>query len=555
MSPRGLLTTVVVVGVVIRTWVISRGWFYWDDFILTAEVRSQPLSELLLSSHDGHLMPGSWLLLWAIDALSGGAYSWPVAVAVLAALTAAAAAAFGYAAWTIAPRHAWWITGLYLINPLLLPTSTWLAAAVNSLPLQALAAVWLAHGWRFQRRRRVVDLVVIVVAVVAACLFSERALLLAPVSAVIVLLWVGPGRRGGWAPVVIAFIAPVVAWLAIYLSTVGDPVEVTQRSASLGAIVTSGYFNGFAATLVGGPWGWSRWHPGPPFAAASVLGAALGGAAVVALAAWAYAKRSLAPVAVALAYPLLPLAALYWVRSGQGTAVEIALTLRHFSEVLVLVGLTVAAAMRRSGHRAAGRLPAFTGPAVALAVAGSSLVSVVTYTLVWQDQPARSYFATLTSQQAQQEVTLLDQQLPPEILTPVAEPYHWLSWHIDGVSDYTHTPTVIDAAGAIVPAELMPMRATALEPGCVAPRVTRVLTLDGPLVERDWVLRLNVLAEAVDQVTVALETSEEPVVVDVQPGMQQVHVRLVGGGNTVLVGAENTPLCLGRSEVGQLLPR
>ncbi|NLF90978.1 MAG: hypothetical protein GX570_06490, partial [Corynebacterium marinum] len=33
------LVTVLVAGLVLRAWVVSRGWFYWDDLILLAQAR------------------------------------------------------------------------------------------------------------------------------------------------------------------------------------------------------------------------------------------------------------------------------------------------------------------------------------------------------------------------------------------------------------------------------------------------------------------------------------------------------------------------------------
>ena len=38
-----VLVAVLVAGLVLRAWVASRGWFYWDDLILLAQARESGL--------------------------------------------------------------------------------------------------------------------------------------------------------------------------------------------------------------------------------------------------------------------------------------------------------------------------------------------------------------------------------------------------------------------------------------------------------------------------------------------------------------------------------
>ncbi|MDO5454744.1 MAG: hypothetical protein Q4F37_07090, partial [Corynebacterium sp.] len=111
------------------------------------------------------------------------------------------------------------------------------------------------------------------------------------------------------------------------------------------------------------------------------------------------------------------------------------------------------------------------------------------------------------------------------------------------ISDSTTAPALVDGSGGLVDAELYPMRATGAEcgPGTFA--------LDGPLMERDWVLRLNYFAEDDGEIAVALDG--EAVTVPVEAGLHQVHVALTGGGQELRVDGE---VCLGRSEVGVLAP-
>ncbi|HZK31421.1 MAG TPA: hypothetical protein VFC72_00730, partial [Corynebacterium sp.] len=258
--------------------------------------------------------------------------------------------------------------------------------------------------------------------------------------------------------------------------------------------------------------------------------------------AWSLWRRQLAPVLV-LAYPALSFLALAAARSGPATAAEITQTLRHFAEVTVLIALTCGIiAARRAGNT---RWLVAVGGLLAL----SSLVSAVTYAQSWSQQPAREYFITLRAGFAERSEPILDQSVPLDVLLPVAHPYNRLSVLLGEpqVSDSTMAPALVDGSGNLVDAELFPLRATGPEPGCVAG--SESIALDGPLLERDWVLRLNYFAEEDGELDVALDGAA--VTVPVLKGLHQVHVQLVGGGQEFWLDGE---VCLGRSEVGLLAP-
>ena len=530
MRRPGTVAALVLLGVAVRVVVAAQGWFYWDDLILLAQARETPLGELLLRSHDGHLMPGSWLLIWLFATLVDG-LNWPAALTALAAGQLLAAGAVAYAAWRICPRQAWWVTGLYVLAPVTLPVTTWLAAAVNSLPLHAACAVWLAHGWLYLRRGRPADAVIAAVAVLAAGFFSERVIFLAPFTVLLLLAW-GPATR--WLRLTAALVVPAAGWAIAYLATVGDP----RVSEGGGELFVQGYLRAFLPTLVGGPWDWERWHPGPPFATPPGAAIVLGVLAAVALLGWSIWRRHAAPLLV-LAYPLLPFLALAVARSGPDTAAEITQTLRHFAEVAVLMALTAGVLAAQDP-----RPPRWT-PVLGVVLAASSLFSTVTYAQAWAEQPAREYFAALRASFDGREEPILDQAVPLEVLLPVAHPYNRLSALLGPpqISDSTTAPALVDGSGGLVDAELYPMRATGAEcgPGTFA--------LDGPLMERDWVLRLNYFAEDDGEIAVALDG--EAVTVPVEAGLHQVHVALTGGGQELRVEGE---VCLGRSEVGVLAP-
>lgn len=528
------LLATVIVGVGIRAIVTAQGWFYWDDLILMARVQETGLPRLLLEPHDGHLMPGAWLVFSLLPKLN-----WPVALAVLVFGQLVTAFAVAYAALRICPNHAWWVTALYLLTPLTLPVTTWLSAAVNSLPLHAAAAVWLAHGWLYLHRRRGGDLVVVAAAVLAGCLFSERALLLAPVSLLLLWVWTRSRHIVRLTP---AFLLPVVGWSVVYALVVGVPASPVG-GPGFAAMLSHGYVRGFLPTLAGGPWSWERWHPGPPFADPHPAAVLAGAVVAAGLLGWALTKRAGGAMVIVLVYPVLPIAALALARSGPDSAPEIAQTLRHFAEVSVLLALTLGV-MAGGGRRKVIPL---------VVVTLSALLSTATFSQSWAPQPARGYFTALQADLARRGAPILDQPVALEVLLPVAHPYNLASALLPPgqVQPWTGEPTLIDASGHLIPAELAPSRWTGWEPGCAQQGSVLDVPLDGPLVDRDWVVRLNVLSAGASVISVAIGEGD-PVAVEVGSGLSEVFVQAGGGGERLRVATAGETVCLGRSAVGLL---
>lgn len=96
------------------------------------------------------------------------------------------------------------------------------------------------------------------------------------------------------------------------------------------------------------------------------------------------------------------------------------------------------------------------------------------------------------------------------------------------------------------------------EPGCgyrVGAGGTR-LELDGPLLERDWVVQLNVFADADGAVALEFDQGEETVV-PVTAGLSTAFVRVDGGGSAMTVSPRGgtSELCVGSGPVGVLMPQ
>ncbi|AWB83112.1 hypothetical protein [Corynebacterium liangguodongii] len=519
-----VVPVVLITGVALRVAVAAQGWLYWDDLVLQAKVRDLGLADALLTPHDGHLMPAGWLVEWALARFAP--LSAPAALAVLAALQAGTALAVAWCCRVLTPRPAAPLA-LYLLSPLTLPATTWLAAGLNSLPVHASLAMVTGHGVRYLRGGSRGHLAAASAWLCGGLLFSERALVIGPAAVAMVTCW-GLRERLGRLAAVLAL--PTAAWAAAYLALVDPAAEAGDRGglAGLATLVARGYVYALLPAAAGGPWHWQRWVPGPPFAAESALGVLAGAAVVAVVLAWS--RRHLVAWVPVLVYPLAPLLTLWWARSGEYTAGEIVMTLRYVSTAAVIAALTLAVLTSRCAR------PRLCRP-IALVVAASCLASSTSYARAWAEQPAREYFANLRG-------PVLDQAVPLEVLLPVTSPYNRLSrlapWV---VADTVVEPSLVDAHGNRIPAALVTQRTSA--EGCGAGE----LPLDGPLVDYEWTVLLNYAAGSAGSAEVSLDGA--PVSVPLEPGLHQAWVRVEGGGDRIRVNAD-ADTCFGRSEVGQL---
>ena len=601
---------VVLAATGVRLWVAAAGWFYWDDLILhgLAARHAWPDPGLLFTDHDGHLMPGGMALVWLAAYLAPLDFRMPLLQ--IALLQLVSGAALTRMLWVVLPGRTVLLVPLTaaLAIPLGLPAATWWAAALNALPLTAAMAWAVASMVLLARTGRTRHAVGAAMATALGLLFVEKALIV-PAVAVVVLLggwWTTSGTRADllalWRRTRAAWLAQAVivaVWAAIFLVVVGrlggrgsfGAAEGTRPG--FGALVDHAYRLAVAPTLGGGPWRWDRWHPGPPMADPPLAAVIAGAVACVAVLAWSLAtrRRTGAIWAGAALYPLVAVVLVAVGRAGPDTAAEIVQTLRYHAELPVVLAAAAAlalAAPRRANaprpthaahrpHDAATHGTA-THPAVTLggwpaagalglvALLASSAVSTVTYRQTWAEQPSRDYVQPLLAALRDRTEPLLDQDVPMEVLHPVTAPAHRLSTLLTGVPGvpevgaWTREPVVIDARGTLRPADVVPGRTLPQgpEPGCghrIGSDGARI-ELDGPLIGRDWVVRLHVFAEADGHVAVRLDDGE-PAVVPVEAGLGTVYVRLVGGGSGVTVSPLGglRELCLGSGPVGVLVPR
>ncbi|MGO9506527.1 MAG: hypothetical protein ACLPXZ_03990, partial [Mycobacterium sp.] len=135
--------TLVIVQLAIRAVLAFGGYFYWDDLILIGRAGTHGLlsPSYLFDDHDGHVMPGAFLLAGAIIRLAPLDWAGPAISLVVLQLLASLAllrALYVILGW----RPVLLIPLTFaLFTPLGVPGFAWWAAALNSLPMLA-ALAW-----------------------------------------------------------------------------------------------------------------------------------------------------------------------------------------------------------------------------------------------------------------------------------------------------------------------------------------------------------------------------------------------------------------------------
>lgn len=582
-----MCAVVVMAAVAVRTWVAAAGWFYWDDLILhgLAARHPWPSLELLLTDHDGHLMPGGMALAWIAAHVAPLEFRVPlVQIAILQTL---AGAAYARLLWVLLRGRPVLLVPLTagLALPLGLPSATWWASALNVLPLVAALCWGVAEMVRLDRTGRRRHAVGAALATIVGLLFVEKAFVIPVVCAAVLLAcwWIaGGGRRelsGMWHRTRQAWAAQVVivaAWAAVFVVVVGrlgggdSPSDAEDTRPGFLPLVDHAYRSAVVPTLAGGPWRWERWHPGPPMADPPVVAVALGVLACLAVVTWSLVtRRRTGPIWVGVAlYPLVAVVLVAVGRAGPDTAAEIVDTLRYHAEFPVIVGAAVALALSAPRRRTVGT-PEMRRAATAvalIAVLVSSAVSTVTFRQVWSEQPSRDYTIPLLETLRERSGPMLDQQVPVEVLLPVTAPANRVSAVVAGVpempemGDWTTDPVLIDEQGQLHPAQVAFGRTIGQgpEPGCgfrIGPGGDR-LDLDGPLLGREWVVQLNLFADAPGEVAVRLDEGGDTVA-PVEAGLSTVFLRVEGAGTGVTVTPRGgvDELCIGSGPVGVLVPR
>ncbi|MBX7431248.1 hypothetical protein JDV09_03855 [Mycobacterium sp. Y57] len=562
------------------------GYFYWDDLILVGRAGTQSLLSpgYLFDDHDGHVMPGAFLIAGAITRVAPLNWVGPaVSLMVLAALTSLALlralyVILGWRPMLLAPLT------FALFTPLAVPGFAWWAAGLNSLPMLASMAWVCADAILLLRTGRHRYAYSATLAYLGGLLFFEKAAIIPFVAFTIAALYhhvtdtgsvrqVWQRGRRLW----VACLAVTAGWVGVYLVVVDQQrwsFDLSMTSELLWRSVTHGIVPG----LAGGPWDWQRWAPASPWAmpppAVMILGwVALAGVVAVTL----LRKRRIGPLwLAALGYAAACQLPIYLMRSSRFTALELAQTLRYLPDLVLVLALLAAVGLCAPNRDTSTRLdasPARTVVAVGLAVAfvASSLYSTATFLTSWRDNPAQPYLqnarAGLAAAHADSDAPLLDQEVDPLVLQRVAAPEN-LASHMFALlperpefASATTELRMLDAHGKLVDAKVTWVRSIVPGPApqcgyLVQPDFPVTMPLDGPLLPADWTAEINYLANSDGSMMLSLSEGAEAKVA-VHPGLNRVFVRLPGAGDAITVRANTAALsvCIASGPVGFVAPK
>lgn len=582
----GVAGLLVVIQLVLRGWVASRGYFYWDDLILTSRSGSMPLlsTDFLLFDHDGHFMPGAFLLAGLITKAAPLEWVGPVvSLVVLQAL--ASLSVLRLLRVVMGDRVA--LLGpflFYLFSPLTLPSFAWWSAALNDLPLQIGLAWVTCDAIQLVRTGNRRYAVTGVIAFAVSLAFFEKAVLVPCVAfavAALVLHTQGHSsavrtvvRRG--APLWRGSLFVLVGWVLLYTSVVSSRAAQYSAGQAVG-LTWRGFGFGLVPSLLGGPWSWDQSNFSVPWAAPPVFLVVLGLLAL--LGAFVLTVRSKQRVGgvwlLVAGYVGVCLAAMVVGRSGPNTAGVLGQSLRYVADSAVVVAVAVALILSAPGRRSrtvAGSAPfrrvnarSVTGLVVAVGFLASSVLSTVTFTRTWSYSPTAVYLATVRASLAANKVApVLDQPISNRILWKLARPYNLgsriFSPVAEGAAFVSSTPVLqsLDDSGHLVPAQMKTLRTAAIGP---LPRCGYQVTdlgftnmpLDGGLIYFGWTVHFGYLTSVPGSLEVALESGPS-VIVPVSVGLNQVFVNVEGNGTLVRVRSHTRGMqaCVNGAVVGLL---
>ena len=588
--PRVALAAAALIAVqlAIRAALAFGGYFYWDDLILVGQAGTEGLlsPSYLFDDHDGHVMPAAFLIAGAIIRLAP--LNWAAPAISLIVLQLAATLALLRALYVILGWRRVLLVPLTfaLFTPLTLPGYAWWAAALNSLPMLAALAWVCADAILLVRTGNQRYAATGMLAYFVGLLFFEKAAVIPFVAFTLTALLAhltgdpSPLRtvwRAG-ARLWTAALLLTASWIALYLILV-DQRRWSSDVSMTWSLLRRSITHGIVPGLAGGPWDWARWAPASPWASPSPLVMLLGWLVVAGVLAVSLVRKKRIGLVwlVAVGYVIACQVPIYLMRSSRFTALELAQTLRYFPDLVFVLALLTAIALRApnrasrlsQGLDASPMRTMVTTGAAALFVA-SSLYSTATFLTSWRDNPAQPYLqnarANLAAAHEASAAPLLDQEVDPLVLQRVAWPENLASHMFALLRDRPEFATsttrlrMLDSSGRLIDAKVTWVRTVVPGPtprcGYFAqPDRPARMVLDGPLLPADWTVEINYLANSDGSMTLSLSDGPETKV-PVHPGLNRVYARLPGAGEAITVRANTTALalCIASGPVGFLAP-
>lgn len=514
--------------------------FWQDDFRYLADARELGLSaDFLLQDYNGHVMPGQFLLVWAVSHLE---FSFTAPAVMLIVFQLLASGLMLWVLWSLWPRRPELLVGyaLFLFSPLGLVADTWWAAGLQALPMQC--AMLLAVGatvkdhrspsWRWKATA--------VAAVVVGLAFWEKALLIVPLLVLVQILLLEDARwadrwavlrrhRVEWA----VWGVLALAYTAVYVLIVGQGERAAGARPSYQDFVVNAVMKTLLPGILGGPWsdagGENTVYPVPTDVALAVATLVF-----VVFAGWAWGRQPRAATragVLVVAYLVMDLGLVLLGRSE--FALLLARDPRYVTDALPVVALGVVAAVAPPISRPAPEERwSPEAPLVRIcllacaALVTSSWVSVQALTDQLSHDYADEYVTRLLREhKAEPDAVIVDASAPP--VGVVAQPVS-VVFAAAGVAPRFDQPSsdlrMADGFGYLTPVEVpdAEFRETGPESDCGWPvsslRETRVGTESGPAGTRR-VVQLGYFSQDDTALLVELAPSDEPQYVNAPAGL------------------------------------
>jgi hypothetical protein len=576
-----------------RAWIAFQGYFTGDDFVFTYHAATSGFDlDYLLREHVGHLMPGAFALVWVLDAVSP--LNYPLVVLVDLVLQGAAGwcmykllvLLFGARKAVLLPL------AFFLFTPLTLDAFLWWAAALNHLPLQLGLVFGVYAHVKYLRERRVRWLMAALGSLLLTMSFFEKAVLIPPYLFVLTVLYFceGPARtrvtsavREHWK-LWLGYTVICAAYIGLYVSRVTFAFDSSPDAPSTAQLTGRVVGTTFIPGIFGGPWEWlpvgfSGGASAPPqwakWLSWELLIVLFAGTVLIrrgALRAW-----GLLGAYLAVDIGLLAVGRLAWIGPVIGQSY------RYVADAAVPATITIAlvalplvgerSPLTRIGEAAHGwaqRRPAI--PVLGAAVLANAFLLSATYTTqtyseLWQDNPARPYFANarLTMAEAPPGTVLLDEPVPQEVLNGLFNPHNGTSHMFAPILDRPPFGQSTDHLWVFTPqGELVPGVVGGIDskPGpltncgyAVTDSGTTRIPLDRSVYNWAWTVHIAYLAGARTPATVQLGDAVEAVTL--KEGLNDLYLPLVAAGSSVRIGglADGAGVCVDKVTVGLRGPK
>lgn len=585
---------------------LSRSWWWQDDLKLLAGAARRSLSPgLLLSSYNGHLVPGTWVMAWVFDRIAPLQW-WPAALVSIALVAAVDLSMLALLRRIFGTRPAILVPfAMVCATSLTLTSTLWWAASMQWLPVTLSLSLGLWCHIGFWETGRLRDAAGALGCVVLGLAFFEKALTTVLVLALFSVLYGVPGPF--WQRPWKAFSAHAGYWLThaavaggflgLYLARVHIDTGPAPTSFAVWRTIRWMLLDTLLPSLIGGPLRWyttpattiSAWPHPPPFVAIAawiLTAAAIIGSLVTRRDAW----RAWVLLAMFLAISVFLV-----VRARVGLIGPfIGRDHRYLTDVAVLAPLCLALAwlparpevdvagqedaathsIRQTGVLARRFVPnpqavSLAGAMAVLLMTIGGAVSGERFMANWTRNPAKPYLQNLQdgiddAHDADRATTLNlmpEAVVPDLVMVPTFEQHRRLS-HVTlpmrtrpNFPAFAASYSVVDAQGRVHPADVAGMSAAGIQgKNCAKAGQNAAVTFGLPQQAWRWTVKLEYLAQT--DTSARLSLGPFPAVpIRLQKGLNRVYVDLLGGASSQLVlnGVDpGSSVCMGRATIGTL---